>query len=212
MKQQTLELAKLNQAVTKRYLKSGSDPLKDQEICKALTFMTRHFGSLADLASIAEYSGISKPNLCKRFQRRMGMSPMAWLWNFRCHLAMQLIKSTPKGCLQNIAEKCGFKHQTHFSKKFKELFELKPSSFREFCRESRSIRSRVSQQTLCILPTTIQNAFYDTMQTVAKTMKECSTSYMDLFPGNQEGLADLRRVFEIAFLKPVVSAPRQKAV
>jgi|GEM_PF-4069350 len=216
MKKQATELAKVNQPVPKKYLKTGANPLEDQEICKALTFMTRHFGSLSDLSAIASFSGITKQNLCKRFQRRMGMSPMAWLWAFRCNLAMQLIKSTPQGCLETIAIKCGFKHQTHFSKKFKKFFDLKPSSFRGFCRKSKSIRSAVNQQTLCILPPVIQNAFRDTMEAVRKNIKECGTSYMDLFPKDENKdsskTADIRRLFEKAFLRPVVSKPRRQAV
>jgi AraC-like DNA-binding protein len=211
MKKLTLATAALEQTShtqVKKYFERGGDPLADNEICEALTFMTKNFVSLQELSQIAAFCGLTKQNLCKRFKRRMGMSPMNWLWSFRCHLAMKLIQSSPKGCLLTIAVKCGFKHQTHFSKKFKEIFGMKPSSFRGFCRKSTSIRKAVGTQSFHILPTTIQGAFRDTMEHISKTLKKCSTSHMALIRNPGEASKALKRLFESAFLRPVVISPR----
>ncbi len=88
---------------------------------------------LRDLAKAAE---LPTNTLTRQFNRRYGMSPIRWLWQFRTVLAAELIAAHPEKPLVSIFKQCGFHSSAHFSRRFREVFHQSPSAFRKYFRQT----------------------------------------------------------------------------
>lgn len=82
------------------------------------------------LRDLARAAALPTNTLTRMFNRRYGMSPMRWLWRFRTILAAECIARAPGWPLAEVATHCGFTSPAHFSRRFRELFQESPSSFR----------------------------------------------------------------------------------
>jgi AraC-like DNA-binding protein len=95
--------------------------------------LDRLFDSFAEsitLDDLADLVGISKFDLCRRFRREFGVTPMRWLWLFRIMLASEFIARDPGWSLTDIAFHTGFSSSAHFSRLFTRIFNMTPSQYR----------------------------------------------------------------------------------
>ncbi len=82
------------------------------------------------VARIASELGVSANYLNRAF-RAEGLSPMRHVWSLRLELAARLLASMPKGGIRakEIAYQCGFATPSHFSRAFKERYDISPLAF-----------------------------------------------------------------------------------
>ncbi len=88
------------------------------------------FDPKIDLTEILNKSGYAKDYIRDRFKAFMGMTPHTFLTKFRMERArylMDIYGSTLS--LSQIAEKCGYIDYIYFSKKFKSLYSMSPSTY-----------------------------------------------------------------------------------
>lgn len=81
------------------------------------------------LEVLAEAAGVSVSTLCRAFQRRFGVGPVAALERLRLARAEPLLWMSNLS-LQAIAVQCGFADAYHFSRRFRAVYGLAPSAFR----------------------------------------------------------------------------------
>ena len=98
---------------------------------KVINHILDNFADDINLDDLAMAAGISKFNLCRKFQKRYGVSPMRWLWIFRATVAAEFIKSAPSWSLTDVAFNCGFGSSAHFSRTFVAVHGQSPSQFRQ---------------------------------------------------------------------------------
>jgi AraC-like DNA-binding protein len=82
-----------------------------------------------DLAALARACNVSAAHLVRVFRRETGVPPIAYLWQRRVAVGVDLLANTglPVGA---IAERCGFKTVYHFSRRVKQATGLAPTEVR----------------------------------------------------------------------------------
>jgi AraC-like DNA-binding protein len=89
-----------------------------EELAQAATY---------DAKKLAQLCGISTRQLQRDFRRRFQCSPQRWLNNRRMMAAQKLLLSGEP--IKKVAFDLGFKHTSHFCRKFKCCNKMTPSEF-----------------------------------------------------------------------------------
>ena len=92
-------------------------------------FINTHYADNITLAQLASLVGISTARFRLRFSRTFGISPSRYITTIRINAARRLLETTDK-LVSEIAEKCGFYDQSHFTKIFKRERGITPGEYR----------------------------------------------------------------------------------
>lgn len=103
--------------------------LGDRRVLRALAVIHRNPAYDWTLISLGEQSGMSRATLSRNFDAAMGMSPMAYLTNWRLVKAYNLAKYS-MATTQQIAESVGFKSAKTLTRAFQRRYGSTPSSVR----------------------------------------------------------------------------------
>lgn len=82
-----------------------------------------------DLAQIAAAAHVSPAHLVRRFRAELGTTPIAYLWERRVALAVDLLRSTGLP-LKEVAARTGFRSVYHFSRRVKAQAGVPPTDVR----------------------------------------------------------------------------------
>ena len=82
------------------------------------------------MEDLALLSGMSRAGFAKRFNQKVGLTPMGYLTNWRLIKARQMLKETDLG-IGEIASSCGYESLPSFSRRFKAEFKMAPGAFRK---------------------------------------------------------------------------------
>lgn len=85
------------------------------------------------LAALAKDAGLSRFHFCRAFKESTGLSPHAWLRQFRLEQAMAMLQD-PSASVLSVAIALGYGSQTAFAAAFKRLTGLSPSVWRRCAR------------------------------------------------------------------------------
>jgi AraC-like DNA-binding protein len=104
--------------------------LRDRRIYRALELIHDAPERNWTLDMLGEGSGMSRATLARKFQEILGVSPMAYLNNWRVMRAYSLVKysSTP---LDKVAEATGFASSKTLTKAFKRCYGISPAILRK---------------------------------------------------------------------------------
>jgi AraC-like DNA-binding protein len=120
----------------------ASDVSADQELSRlvpAMQFMHREFGHGVTLNDIAKSVELSPFHFHRRFTELFGITPKHFLLECQINNAKSHIAAGDK-TLVEIANSCGFAHQSHFTSRFKQASGLTPTGWRKMADEQRSMR------------------------------------------------------------------------
>jgi len=113
-------------------------------ISKVINYITEEFAEEITLEDLAEVAEVSSFQLCRIYNKNMGITPIRWLWLFRIHLAYEYITLIPECSLTDIAFSCGYSSSAHFSRFFRKIYGVSPSDFRKQCLLSDKISDNTS--------------------------------------------------------------------
>jgi AraC family transcriptional regulator len=85
------------------------------------------------LAALASEAGLSRFHFCRAFKESTGLSPHAWLRQYRLEQAMNMLRDTDASVV-SIAEALGYASQTAFAAAFRKLTGETPSNWRRRAR------------------------------------------------------------------------------
>jgi AraC-like DNA-binding protein len=97
------------------------------------TWVRARLGEDVCLEDLAAAAGASKSRLHARFQRELGMAPMAWVRELRLQAARDRLLGTAEP-VAAIGAACGFPDQFHFSRAVRARFGASPLSLRKQAR------------------------------------------------------------------------------
>jgi AraC-like DNA-binding protein len=101
-----------------------------------LAHIESHLDQPLEAAELATVAGLSESRLRAVFKRQMGVSPKRYIRQRRVALAQRLL-ADPTLSLKEIARKSGFADEFHFSKSFRAIDGIPPSSYRQQALASR---------------------------------------------------------------------------
>ena len=111
--------------------------LRDEERIKAMMrFMQAHYTQELTVAHIAASVSISPSECLRCFHATIGTTPIQYLRQLRVQKAAELLVNTDWK-VSDIAERCGFREMSYFTKTFRELKGCTPSAYRERKRTGR---------------------------------------------------------------------------
>lgn len=126
---------------------------RKEMIDKIVPYLTENFAENLSLLDLSNAIGISRFSLCRAYQRRYGVTPMAWLWTLRTLLAHEFIWREPRWMLTDVAFSCGFTSSAHFSRLYRKIFGFSPMYHRKRALNALAHRSKpVVQRTNLKMP------------------------------------------------------------
>lgn len=122
-----------------------SDFAADEEISRlvpALAYMRQNFAGSCSLEEMARTVHLSPFHFHRRFAELLGITPKHYLFDCQIDHAKQLLVEQ-KTELRDIAEACGFAHQSHFTSRFKQATGLTPTQWRRIALGAMGVNPRV---------------------------------------------------------------------
>jgi len=106
-----------------------ADSHADGLISLALRYVARENSPIPSVTALAQLCKVDRRTLHKRFLRRLGMTPKAWLMERAMQRACRLLAETDM-TLPEIARQCGIGYGTYLSTRFKQRFGVSTTSYR----------------------------------------------------------------------------------
>jgi AraC-like DNA-binding protein len=103
---------------------------------RASEFIDAHLAGNISLADVALECQLSVAQFARSFRRSTGMPPHRYLTERRVERARTLLLHSDLP-LADVAVRCGFADQSHFTKVFRRLIGVSPGTFRSASREKR---------------------------------------------------------------------------
>lgn len=102
----------------------------DYYVRRAVEFILSNYCNPIKVTDVANYVCINRSYLYTLFKNAMGMSPQQFLSTFRITKAAELLQMTDLP-VESIALSCGYSDPLVFTKSFKQMKEMSPSSYRK---------------------------------------------------------------------------------
>ena len=111
-------------------------PLKPQ-IIDAIVYMENHYKSQPSIEEVAEYVGFSAGYFSRLFHSQLGIPYSTYLNNIQIR-HVQILLSTSKLSIMEIAHETGYCHGDYLSTQFKKKVGMTPSQYRKQCLTNRT--------------------------------------------------------------------------
>jgi AraC-like DNA-binding protein len=131
----------LKTLLDKHYASNICGISRDRDLAdKIRNILDGHEGNSPPLDEISKTFDLSKERCNRIFRRAYNISIQGYFLNNKATHAKTLLTSTQS--LSDIALECGFYDQSHFSRVFKEIFQISPAKYRSLIRETRQSHTR----------------------------------------------------------------------
>ena len=97
---------------------------------QCLSYIADHYDSAVTVQDIADSINIDRTYLYKLFKKHLGISPQAYLLNYRIDKACDLLRTTARS-VTDIAYSVGFRDYSDFSRQFKAHRKISPTTYRQ---------------------------------------------------------------------------------
>lgn len=108
---------------------SPTGEYENPHLQKAVAFIEAHYAENIILQDIVKSCSVNHSTLTKLFKEEFGLTPIAYLWEYRITVSKKLLDFTNLP-VKEVATRCGFKTTQHFSRKFEEQLSVSPAVFR----------------------------------------------------------------------------------
>ena len=122
-------LAELQEALQPDPGTVAGNPKTVHHVLAAQEWMQNRLDEDVSVAAWADACGLNPDYFSRLFRAHTGTTPKTWLIEARLQRAARLL-AYPEETLEEIAAKCGFNCQFHFSRSFKRRFGYPPASYR----------------------------------------------------------------------------------
>jgi AraC-like DNA-binding protein len=104
--------------------------LRDPNLAKALALMHKEPSREWTVDGLAKDVGLSRTRLAERFRHFLGMSPIAYLTEWRMRLSAEALEKTEKSVAE-IGLDAGYNSEAAFNRAFKRAYNAPPAQFRQ---------------------------------------------------------------------------------
>ena len=109
---------------------SVSSQIHQERTKKMLSFIQLHYFEKIEVEDIAASAGISRSECFRCFRNQVRKKPIEYLNDYRLKQAAKELVLTSKS-ISEIAQDCGFDHQSYFGKQFKAMYQITPAAYRK---------------------------------------------------------------------------------
>lgn len=103
--------------------------VRDPNLAKALALIHREPAREWTVESLAKDVGLSRTRLADRFRHFLGMSPIAYLTDWRMRISAEALEKTNKSVAE-VALDVGYNSEAAFNRAFKRAYNAPPAQFR----------------------------------------------------------------------------------
>ena len=108
-------------------IKGGLSPKHKQQ---AIDYIQAHLSEQLSLQALSELVGLSQAHFCREFKKSAGLAPHKYIMQQRIEMAKRLLRQQDLAIVK-IAADCGFTHQSHMGRRFKEHTGVTPRQYRK---------------------------------------------------------------------------------
>ena len=94
----------------------------------AVKFIRSRYMEAISLGDVAQYCFVSREHLSRIFKRETGFKLSEYLNIYRLQKADALLKEYPKMRISEVAHRCGFNDSNYFSKAYKKMYHISPTT------------------------------------------------------------------------------------
>lgn len=116
-----------NYTTRKSLIREYEGGLPQQKLKQAVDYIQDHLAQEISLNELASELGISRYYFCRLFKQSTGLSPHQYVIQQRVERAKQLLQRGGMS-IADIAQACGFTHQSHLTRHFKRLTGVTPKT------------------------------------------------------------------------------------
>lgn len=120
-----------NYSTRKFSIREYEGGLPQQKLKQAVDYIQDHLAQEISLNAIADYLDISRYYFCRLFKQSTGFSPHQYVIQQRVERAKQLLQRGGMS-IADVAQVCGFTHQSHLNRHFKRLTGVTPKTLLKF--------------------------------------------------------------------------------
>lgn len=106
------------------------EQVENAALLRVTDYMRRHYAEEIGVAQLAQAAHLSPSGLFASFRRQFGVSPIAYLNQYRMTLASAMLKETDLP-IRAVAEAVGFPDPLYFSRQFRRVFAMSPREYRK---------------------------------------------------------------------------------
>jgi AraC-like DNA-binding protein len=104
--------------------------VRDPTLAKALAVLHRDPAHEWTVEGLAKEVGLSRTRLAERFRHFLGMSPIAYLTDWRMRIGAEALEKTDKSVAE-VALDVGYNSEASFNRAFKRAYNFPPAQFRQ---------------------------------------------------------------------------------
>ena len=104
--------------------------LTDARLSNALDALQNDYGRNWSLQQLADIANMSRSGFALTFRRKVGITPMMYLTNWRIQIACELLEAGNQN-LASIASKVGYGSESAFSSAFTRIVKCRPGQYRK---------------------------------------------------------------------------------
>lgn len=99
-------------------------------ILKSVEYFHLNYGENISIDTLCSLAGMSRTSYLRYFKKLFHCPPIKYMYNYRLQQSKTLLKHSEKS-IADIANECGFYDSAHFSRLFKEKYQLSPSKYQK---------------------------------------------------------------------------------
>lgn len=104
------------------------------DLLKSVEYIHSNYGSKIELQTLYMISCMSRSTYIRHFKQFFNCTAIDYIQNYRLRQSKSMLKHTNKS-LTTIANDCGFCDSAHYSRLFKEKYQISPSKYRNLLKE-----------------------------------------------------------------------------
>ncbi|MBP1754289.1 MAG: AraC family transcriptional regulator [Firmicutes bacterium] len=108
----------------------GINSIHQERTKRMLSFIQEHYDEKIVVDDIAASADISRSECFRCFRTQVRNKPIEYLNEYRLAQAAKRLMATSKS-ISEIAQECGFDHQSYFGKQFKARYHMTPAAYRK---------------------------------------------------------------------------------
>jgi AraC-like DNA-binding protein len=118
--------------------------VRDPVLGKALALLHEDPAHSWTVSSLAKRVGLSRTRLAERFRHFLGLSPIAYLTEWRMKLGAEELRSTAKS-ITEVALDVGYNSEAAFNRAFKRTYHAPPAQFRQRGKSTEPIQKKAAR-------------------------------------------------------------------